>query len=330
MKKRRKLTFALGASILAAPLHAFAQQKGKVWRVGFLASDHRPASLDGHPYGGFLRGMHELGYIEGKNIVIEWRFADVRPDQLPVLAEELVRLNVDVLVAQGAGATRAGQRATTTIPIVMVGPGDPVDLGLVKTLARPGGNTTGLSTLARETTGKRLEMLLEMTPKVARVAILMDPNSPAHIRVLQDLQTAGEKRRVDVLAAKARTSEEIEDAFVWMRQQNAGAVWVAANALFTQQRTRIVELATKHRLPSIAQARAYAEAGGLMSYGPNVTELNRRAATYVDKILKGAKPGDLPIEQPMIFELVINMKTAKALGITIPQTILVRADRVID
>ncbi len=274
--------------------------------------------------------MRELGYVEGKNLVIEWRFADNKPDRLSDLAAELVRLNVDVLVTTSTPATRSAQKATTTIPIVMVNVGDPVGMGLVKSLARPGGNITGLSNFASDTGPKRLELLLEMVPKLARVAALVNPANPANTKGLESLQTAAQKRRVELLPAEARTPQEIDSAFSLIRKQNAGALLVSTDPLFTQQTSQIAELAAKNRLPSVYASPAYAEAGGLIGYGANPTDHFRRAATYVDKILKGAKPADLPVEQPTKLELVINRKTAKALGLTIPQSLLTSADKVID
>jgi putative ABC transport system substrate-binding protein len=274
--------------------------------------------------------MRELGYVEGKNLVIEWRFADSKLDQLPALAAELVQLKMDIIVAGGNDAPLALQKATATIPIVMATAGDPVSTGLVKSLARPGGNTTGLSSLTSELGPKRLEMLLAMVPKASRVAVLLNPASPAISTSLERVQDAGQKLGVKILPAEARTPQEIDHAFASMRQQNAGALLVFLNPLFQQQRNQIAELAAKHRLPSITADRIYAEAGCLMSYGSSLADNMHRAATYVDKILKGAKPADLPVEQPTKFELIINGKTAKALGLKIPQSLLISVDKVIE
>ncbi|MBI3371486.1 MAG: ABC transporter substrate-binding protein [Betaproteobacteria bacterium] len=274
--------------------------------------------------------MRELGYIEGKNLIIEWRFADSKLDRLPALAEELVQLKMDIIVAGGNDSPLALQKATTSIPIVMATAGDPVGSGLVKSLARPGGNITGLSTLTSELGPKRLEMLLAMVPKASRVAILRNSSNPTSLKALQDVQAAGQKLRVKILPMEARTPQEIDNAFASMRQQNAGALLIFLSPLFQQQRNQIAELAAKLRLPSMAADRIYAEAGCLMSYGSSLTDNLHRAATYVDKILKGAKPADLPVEQPTRFELVINRKTAKALGLTIPQSLLISVDRVIE
>jgi putative ABC transport system substrate-binding protein len=328
---RREFCIAGGAglSLLAAPLASPAQQQRKVWRVGFLSTRSRPVFLDADFYGGFPRGMRELGYVEGKNLVIEWRFANGNPENLSGLAAELARLKMDVIVTAGT-ATGAAQKATATIPIVMGAVGDPVGNGYVVSLARPGGNITGLSNLAADLRPKHLEMLLGVMPKLARVAVLVNAGRPDKPRTLEILQAAGQKTNVQILPVEVRTPEEIENAFSVMARERAGAIIVTLDPFFVQQRRQIAELAAKHRLPSIAAYREYVEAGGLMSYGQNQAESYRRAAVYVDKILKGAKPGDLPVEQPTILELFINGRTAKALGITIPQSILVRADRVIE
>ena len=330
MNNRRKLLVALGAGALAAPLGSFAQQKGKVWRVGFLAS-RRVAVLDSDStYGSFPQGMRALGYVEGKNLVIELRSADGKSEHLPGLAAELVRLNVDVIVVAGSPATSAAQKATTTIPIVMGSIGDPVGSGFIKSLARPGGNITGLSNIAGDLSPKHLEMLLSFVPKLSRVAVLVNPTNSSHSTILKGIQAAASRVGVNILPLEAGNPQEIENAFSMMAQQNAGAVIVALDAFFLQQGRQIAELASKNRLPSVSGSREYAEAGGLISYGQNIADHFRRAATYVDKILKGAKPADLPVEQPTKFELLINRKTAKALGLTIPQSLLISADKVIE
>ncbi len=328
MARRRRLILALGAGALAAPLLSFAQQQVKVSRVGFLAP-RRPVDLATDVYGGFLRGMRELGYIEGKNLVIEWRYADGVPDRLPGLAAELVRLNVDVMVTGGWPAASAAQKATTTIPIVMGSASNPVDAGLVKSLARPGGNITGVSVFT-DLHPKRLEMLLIMVPNLTRVAVLVNPRDSLHMATLKSVQAAAQQTVVKVLPVEVRTPQEIETAFSLMAREKVGAVIVAGGGLFNQHEIRIADLSAKKRLPSISSRGEFAEAGGLMSYGDSRAETFRRAATLVNKILRGAKPGDLPVEQPTKFELIINGKTAKALGITIPQLLLVRADRVIE
>ena len=281
-------------------------------------------------YGPFRQGMRELGYVEGKNLVIEWRFADTHYERLAGLAAELVQMKMDVLVAGGNDAPLAMQKATTKIPIVIASASDPVGSGLIKSLARPGGNITGLSTISNDLGPKRLEMLLGMVPKLSRVAVLVNPANTVHTRSLKKVQAAAQKLGVKILPVEARTAPEIENAFSVMAREKAGAVIVERDALFNQQVRQIAQLAMKHRLLSITGVREYVEAGGLMSYGPNNADGFRRAATYVDKIFKGAKPGDLPVEQPTKFELFINRKTAKTLGLTIPQSLLISADKVIE
>jgi putative ABC transport system substrate-binding protein len=274
--------------------------------------------------------MRELGYIEGKNLIIEWRSAEASKERLPGLATELVNLKVDVIVTSGSPATRAAQRATTMIPIVMGNVGDPVHAGFVKSLARPAGNITGLSAMSRDVDLKHLEMLLGMVPRLSRVAVLLNPTNPGNIDRLGAIQAAGQKRRLKILRAEARTPQEIDDAFTLIRQQNAGALMVLSEALFQQQVRQIGDLAAKHRLPSVAADRIYAEAGVLMSYGASLADQSLRTANYVNKIFRGAKPADLPVEQPSKFEMFINRKTAKALGLKIPQSLLISADKVIE
>ena len=329
MITRRKLIITLGAGALA-PLASFAQQQGKVWRVGFLSARHVDFVDADYMYGPFTHGMRELGYVVGKNLVIEWRSAEGKSEHLPELAAELVRLKLDVLATQGTPAALAVQKATTTIPIVMISVGDPVGSGLVKSLARPGGNSTALSNISVELASKRLEMLLGMAPKVTRVADLLNPSNTANTLGLKNIQAAAENVGVKILPVEASTPQEIANGFAAMVRQNAGALIVALDSLFEQRINQIVELAAKHRLPSIGAYSGYVEAGGLMSYGQNNRENYKRAATYVDKILKGAKPGDIPVEQPTVFELFINRKTASALGLKISNTMLVQATKIIE
>jgi len=330
LNKRRNLVIALGASAILLPLHSLAQQQGKVWRVGFLSQRGRPDSLESGVFGEFRRGMRDFGYVEGKNLEIEWRFADSRFQQLPDLAAELARLRVDVIVSVGTAATSAAQKATTTIPIVMATAPDPVGSGFVASLARPGGNITGLSNLATDLGPKHLEMLLGLAPGLSRVAILMNPANQSHVVTQKNVQTAAQKTKVKILAFEARTVPEIEKAFSAMVKEKAGAVIVARDGLFTQQDRQIAELAAKHRLPTISGHWEFVEAGGLISYGQNNAEHYRRAAMFVDKIFKGAKPSDLPVEQPTKFELFVNRKIAKSLGLTIPQSMLITTDKVIE
>ena len=330
MNNRRKLIVALGAAALASPLSSLAQPATKVWRVGFLSPRLRPTSLDADIYGGFLQGMRELGYVEGKNLVIEWRYADNKVEHLPDLAAELVQLKLDVIVTASPPATFAAMKATTTIPIVFESVGDPVGLGLVKSLAHPGGNITGVSNLAGELGPKRLEMLLDIAPKLSRVAFLMNPGNPGNASALKETEAAAQKRNVKIVPVAVRTAQEIGNALPLLAKEKVQALIVAQDPLFNQQARQIAEWAVKNRLPSISGLREYADAGGLMSYGPNLRDLYRRGASYVDKIFKGAKPADLPVEQPTMFELIINGKTAKALGLKIPQSLLISADKVIE
>jgi putative ABC transport system substrate-binding protein len=321
------LIFILVLGLLAAPFAAEAQQPAKVPRIGYL-SVLSPTD-NPHLLEAFRQGLRELGYVEGQNIAIEYRFAEGRPERLPALAAELVRLKVDVIVTAAPPAPEAAKQATSTIPIVVANTGDPVAEGLVASLARPGGNITGLSSISPEVVGKQLELFKEVAPKVSRVAVLQNPNNHAHPSVLRQAEGAARALGVQLHILQARTPPEIDAAFAAMRSQRAGGVLVLRDSLFFAQRTQIVALAAKSRLPAVYGIREEAEAGGLMSYGANLAANYRRAATYVDKILKGAKPADLPVEQPTRFELVINGKTAKALGLTIPQSVLIRADQII-
>jgi len=328
---RRKFLLALGAGALAAPFAAFAQQQAKVWRVGFIAPQGRPASMDSHFYGAFPRGMRELGYVEGKNLVIEWRFADNKSERYPELAAELAGLKLDVIVAATPPVIAAVKKATSTIPIVMTTSGDPLGSGLVKSLAHPEANVTGTSLLAGDINAKRLQMLLRMAPKVSRVAVLLSP-TVFQTANLETVQVAARKSGVKVAVMEASTPQEIDKAFAGMARDKARAVLVLPHPVFNTpaQLRQIADLASKGRMPSIHAIREYAEAGGLMSYGPSFADSFHRAATYVDKILKGAKPADLPVEQPTKFEFFINGRTAKALGLAIPQSLLVSADKVIE
>ena len=329
MNTRRKLVIAIGTGAFA-PLASFGQQPGKVWRVGFLAQRHLEFVDSDTAFRPFTQGMRELGYVEGRNVAIEWRSAEGISERLPELAADLVRLKVDVLATQGTPAALAAQKATATIPIVMINVADPLGTGLVKSLARPGGNSTGLSTIGGELGPKLLEMLHAMAPKASRVAVLVNPTNASTTLVLQHIQAAAPKVGVKIQLVEARTPQEISNGFGVMARQNIRALIVPQESLFNQQKSQIVELAAKHRLPSIGGNSEYAEAGGLMSYGHNLRENYRRAATYVDKIFKGASPGDLPVEQPTTFELAVNLKTAKALGIKVPQIILIQATKVIE
>ena len=329
MITRRRIVIALGAGALTAPLTSFAQQQGKVWRVGFLSARHIDFIDTDDYYGPFTQGLRELGYVEGKNLVIEWRSGEGKSERLPELAAELVRLKVDVLATGGTPASVAMQQATSTIPIMMINMGDPVGSGLVKSLARPGGNSTGSSNMTAELAPKLLEMLRGMAPKVTHVAVLVNRANPANTLGLKNIQSAAQRLGVNIQPVEAGTPQEIANGFAAMARRHAGAVIVLREAFFEQQKSQILELVAKQRLPSIAAYGEYVEAGGLMSYGRNTRENYRRAATYVDKIFKGANPGDLPVEQPTTFEMFINRKTAKALGLKIPNSMLVQATKVI-
>jgi putative tryptophan/tyrosine transport system substrate-binding protein len=319
------LILPLALAVLVMPGAASAQQpSAKPARIGFLGDV--PPFLDK----AFREGLRELGYVEGQNIAIEHRAPDWKYERLPGLAAELVRLKVDVIVAASPAATEAAKHATRTIPIVFTVSGDPVAEGFVLSLARPGGNLTGLATISPELVGKQLEMLKAVAPKISRVAVLQNPDQPSHALAVQQ---AGEQARalgLQLQVLKARTPSEIEAAFAAMTAQRAGGLLVLRDAVFRAQRSLIVALAARSRLPAVYGLREEAEAGGLMAYGASVPQLFRRAATYVDKILKGAKPADLPVEQPTKFELVINLKTAKALGLTVPLSLLAQTDQVIE
>jgi putative ABC transport system substrate-binding protein len=327
--QRRDFLIAAGA-LLAAPLAAEAQQPPRIARIGYLSPN-----LSANPQlaEAFLQGLRDLGYVEGQNLVIEYRSAEGKPERLPALAAELVALKVDVIVSAGGTlAALAAKQATTILPIVVISVGDPVTSGLVTSLARPGGNVTGLSLLFPELVGKCLEQLKQVVPKVSRVALLTQPGAvPEHTQrdILKGAEGAARALGIRLQVVEARGPEDFDRAFSDMTSARAGALSVLSTPVFQSERRHLADMAAKNRLPTVFSFREFVDAGGLMSYGPNLADLSRRAATYVDRILKGAKPGDLPIEQPSKFELVINLKTAKALGITIPQSLLLRADEVI-
>jgi putative ABC transport system substrate-binding protein len=307
----------LAIAVLVVPLGARAQQATKVPRIGVLLSSTHVEALK--------QGLHEHGYVEGRNIAIEYRYGDVRPDRLAKLAAELVGLDVALIVTSGTPSTRAAQQATRTIPIVMTLVGDPNRF--VASLAKPGGNITGLTQLSQELDGKRLELLNHALPKVSRVAVLIDPERSV---ALQPTRTAAEALGVQLLPIELRApNPDLEAAFRTATKERVGALVVTPGPATERHRKRIVDLAAKNRLPAMYGAREFVDLGGLMSYGPSQPDLFRRAAGYVDKILKGAKPAELPVEQPTKFELVINVKTATALGLTIPPSVVLRADEVI-
>jgi putative ABC transport system substrate-binding protein len=323
---RMKFVLLLVGSMFAIHF-AQAQQSTKLPRIGFLAGT-KPAAVAAR-VAAFQQGLREIGYMEGKNIVIEYRYAEGNADRERELAAELARLKMDVIVTAGPTVTRAVREATFTIPIVMAQDGDPVASGFVSSLARPGGNITGLSTLAPEISGKRLELLKQIVPKLSRVAVVGSSTEPGNAQFLKEMEFAARSLKVKVLYLNVLTSKDIEGAFRTAVKERTDGVVMLGSQVFNTHRIQIVELAAKSRLPATYTRPEYVEDGGLMTYGPSINDLFRRAATYVDKIVKGAKPADLSIEQPTKFELVINLKAAKQIGLTIPQNVLARADRVI-
>jgi putative ABC transport system substrate-binding protein len=326
----RLLATAVVLLLLAVSLApATAQPLEKVPRVGFLGP--RTRTNDAGFVDAFLQGLRDLGWVEGKTIVIEYRWAEGRSDRLPDLAAELVRLKVDVILAGNTSAAVAAKNATGTIPIVMATAGDPVGLGLVASLPRPSGNVTGLSfSVGTEIAGKWLELLKETVPKVRRVAVLSNPTNPSHALAIETVTVAARAVGVQLQLLEARGPDQFDNAFAAMARERAEALLVVLDPFFSFHRSRLSALAAKSRIPAMYGSREHPEAGGLVSYGANFRHNFHRSATYVDKILKGAKPADLPIEQPVRFELVINLKTAKLLGLTIPPSLLLRADQVIE
>ncbi len=328
MTSRRHLLIALGAGVVAAPLGSFAQQKPpKVHRIGLLSSE-LPASWTDR-VDAFRAGLRDLGYVEGRNVLIEFRWAEGKMDRLPGLAAELVRLGSDVIVAHGLVGCRTAKQATATIPIVCASSPDLVAAGLVTSLARPGGNMTGSVLFQQEVAAKQIELLKEAIPRTRRVGVLLNPDNPANAVQLQAMEPAARVLKIELQQFGARGPREFNAAFSAMAKARIDSIMILGVTLVIASVKEIAGLVLKHRLPSIG-SKEFAEAGGLMAYDVNRQEQWRRAAYFVDKILKGAKPGDLPIERPTKFELIVNMKTARALGITIPQSVLVRADRVIE
>jgi putative ABC transport system substrate-binding protein len=328
MKCTKIFCFVLGAILVALGFSAQAQQPKKVSRIGFLTAATRAGGA--HLTEAFLQGLRELGYIDGQNIVIEYRWADGKFERLSDLASDLVRLKVDVIVAAVTQASLAAKNATGTIPIVMVAVANPVDSGLIATLARPGSNITGTSTMIDEVVGKQLALLKETLPKISRVAAMWNPANPVFQKLqLREVDTTARTLNVSLQKVEARNPDEIERGFAAIGKERTGALHVFPDPVFVTHRGLIADLALKHRLPAISGVKEIADAGLLMSYGPSFAESYRRAATYVDKILKGAKPGDIPVERSTKFELVINLKTAKQIGLTFPQSVLYRADKVI-
>jgi putative ABC transport system substrate-binding protein len=328
MVSRRQISVVFAALIVATPI-AFAQAPAKIPRIGYLQAAV-PQNGSSPFLEDFRKGLRDLGYVEGKNIQLEIRWGEGKLERMPGLAAELVRMKVDVIVAMGSPAVWAAKKATQTIPIVMPTSSDPVGDGLVASLAHPGGNITGLSVMAPELSTKRLQLLKEVYPKQIRpAAVLWNPDFVGMAARFRQVQGAAPAVGMDVRSVEIRNSRELENALAVLERDRPDAMVLLADPLTLSQRLRIVEFAEEQRIPAIYEISEFVDAGGLMSYGPNIDDVVRRSATYVDKILKGAKPGELPIEQPAKFELVINLQTAKALGITIAQSVLLQADRVI-
>ncbi len=327
---RRAFIGTLAASLLPIPPAAWAQPGGKVWRIGLLLGGSPSFAPALERVETFQQGLSKRGYVEGKNLAIEYRWAEGKPERFPGFAVDLVRLKVDVIVAATTPAALAAKNATETLPIVMVVIADPVGSGLVRSLARPGGNVTGLSFLAADLGPKQLQLLKEVVPEISRVAVLWLPTNPGHVFILRGLEAVAPTLRVTLQRLEIRGPEEFEGAFAAMSKERAGGLIVLPEPLLTRHGDRLAELAAKHRMPAVYGVVDHVSAGGLMAYAVDDRDNWRRAAAYVDKILNGAKPAELPVEQPTKFDLIINLKTAKALGLTIPQSLLQRADQVIE
>ena len=313
--------------ILLGSLAAQAQQTGNVYRIGFLGNS--TAALEANLVGPFREGLRDLGYVEGRNVLIEYRWAEGKYDRFPALIGELLALKVAVIVTAGTPATLAVKKATTSVPLVMSAVGDPVGTGIVPSLSHPGGNITGLTAISTEMDAKRLELLREIVPSVSYIALLWNAASPLQVLAEKQVQAAAQVLRMRVLSLGVKTEEEIKSALAVMARERPDALLVLADRLLLHHRALIMDFATRHRLPGVHAYRELVEAGGLMSFGPSYADMHKRAAYFVDRILKGAKPGDLPVERPSTFELVINLKVAKALGLTIPQSVLLRGTEVI-
>jgi putative ABC transport system substrate-binding protein len=324
---RLALVAMLALGILTVTLAAEAQEfkAERIPRIGYLSIGPGPSAATE----AFRQGLRELGYVEGQSILVECRYAEGRVERLPALAAELLDLRVGLIVVLGNRAVRAARQVTSTVPIVVAFSSEVMETGFVASLARPGGNITGLTTMSPELTAKRLELLKEGHPKVSRVAILWN-SIPGKDAKWGSAKAAAQVLAVKLQSVEVRASDDLDRAFAAMTREHADALLTFTDSFTTRNRKRIVDLAAKHRLPAIYEVKEFVDAGGLMSYGPDIPDMNRRAATYVDKILKGAKPGDLPVEQPTKFELRVNLKTAKALGLTIPPAVLIRADQIID
>jgi putative ABC transport system substrate-binding protein len=326
--RRRECITLLGLGPIAWPLAAHAQQTGKLYSIGFFTAGSPGAGTPGLP--AFVEGLRQLGWIEGRTIAIKGLYAENRPDRLAELAAELIHLNVDVIVAAGTLAPLAAKHATATIPIVMTSAGDPLRSGLVSSLARPDGNVTGLSLMSPDLGAKRLELIEKIVPDVARVAVIWNADNPYPALVFRQTENAARQLKIEVQSLEVRTAADVNSALRAAVQGRANALITVEDPLTQDHRKQIADFAVGNRLPTMSGLRDYVDAGGLVSYGPGLADLYRRAAAYVDKILKGARPSELPVEQPTKFELVINLKTAKTLGLTVPPTLLAEADEVIE
>jgi len=329
MIRRRRMLCELACGVLLLPLASVARAQAKPRRIGVLSGGTRPASLESSRLSPFLQGMRELGYVEGRDFVMEWRFAEGQYDRLADYAREFVQMNVDIIVAFNTRAAVEAQRATKTIPIVFASISDPIGSGLVSDLAHPGANLTGVSAGLDETTLKHLDVMRQTLRPLARVAVLINPDNPLYARMLSRVQSSAESTGMTVYPATARTVEELDKAFAAMASNRVQALLVFDDSFFFTERQRVADLASRFRLPAIAGNREYADAGLLYSYGELISEQFRRSAYYIDKIIRGAKPGDLPVELPTRFFLAINQKSADALGLTIPRDLVLRADEVI-
>jgi ABC-type uncharacterized transport system substrate-binding protein len=326
--RRREFMTLLGGAAAAWPLAARAQQPGKMYRIGFLGNS--TAALEGSLVGSLREGLRDLGYVEGQNILIEYRWAEGQYEQFPALIAELLAQRVEVIVTAGTPASLAVKNATTSVPLVMVAVGDPVTTGLVASLARPGGNITGLTSTSEELDGKRLELLREVIPKLSHVAVFWNPENPTLLTSLKEMRAAAQVLGIKVQVLEVRTPADLEETFKAIVRERPGALLVMGDRLFLHNRQRIMDFATKQRLPVVPGHPELVEAGGLMSYGASYPGMHRRAAYFVDRILKGAKPADLPVERPVKFELVLNLKAAKTLGLEVPPQLIARADEVIE
>ena len=326
--KRREFIALLGLGSAAAALPLAAAAQPKIPRIGFMGNS--TAALEANLLDAFREGLQELGYEEGRNIVIEYRWADGKYDQFPALVAELIAAKVDAIVTAGTPAALAVKKATTTVPLVMVAVGDPVGTGLVPSLARPGGNLTGLSSVAPDLEGKRLQLLREVVPALSHVAMFINSLNPFHISSMKQARTAAQAMGIKLQLHDIRKSEDLDDAFAAIRKERPDALLILADRVFLHNRERMMDFTREQRLPNVNAYKELVEVGGLMSYGPSYEDMHKRAAIYVDKILKGAKPADLPIEQPSKFTFIINLKTAKALGVTVPSQLLGLADQLIE